>query len=304
MKKIALSLCVYVCATGFGQAQDNPNQILQREFFLKTAKSVKVEIDCPLGHLGVKTSDQGPLAVLDLKNSLRNFEYKVSYRESGGEGELRVGGSGGSSPEKDIESFSDFKKLFGIGEGIGDTNNWRIMLKEAKGLPYDLDLEMGLGDADVELGALEMTDLRFNCGLSEATLALNAPNPRRMNLLKVDNGMGSFNGKLLGNGNFEDMTVSVGMGSATLDLRGYYTDDADIKVDVGMGSIKLMVPNNMDVEVTVNSSPFSSVNLIGLVQESKTRYRSQNMGSGRYKLDFNINVGMGSVDLELVDPTD
>lgn len=300
MKNIALFVCVCGCLSGTGYAQENHEQVLQRDFYIKTASIVNVKIDCPLGELAVKSRDQGPLATLDLKNTLRNFEYKVYYRESGGEGVLNIGGSGDGGGKTDIESFSDFKKLLGMGDSVGDENRWRVALKESPDILYDLDLSIGLGNSDVELGALKMSQLQFNCGLSDASLSIKKPNPVRMELLKVDNGLGSFEGKSLGNANFSEMKVSVGMGSATLDMRGDYTHDAHVKADVGMGSFKLIVPGNLDITVNVNSSPFSSINLIGLVQESKSVYRSQHFGSGDHKLSFDINVGMGSVDLELV----
>jgi len=283
-------------------AQEETKQDLQRDFYVKTASTVNVLIDCPLGELRVNTKQQGPMAVLDLKNSLTNFDYKISYREEGGVGDLNVGGSGEISHSHDIESFSDFKKLLGLGNSISDDNRWVVTLKESGDLLYNLDLNMGLGDADVDLGALKMSQLGFNCGLSDATLSITQPNPVHMELMKVDNGMGSFEGKNLGNANFKELKVSVGMGSATLDLRGEYTRDAHVKADVGMGSFKMIVPKNLDIAVTVNSSPFSSINLMGLVQESKTRYRSPNFGSNDYQLTFDISVGMGSVDLEIVEP--
>ncbi|MCF7839489.1 MAG: cell wall-active antibiotics response protein [Candidatus Marinimicrobia bacterium] len=300
---IALLLTAGVTYGQRGNDDTGEAMALQREFYLKMAKSVKVEIECPLGELDIRSQQQGPLAVLDLKNSLQNFEYRVTYTESNQKGELKVGGSGEGSVGMEFKSISDYKKLFGIGESMERENRWRVMLKEADDLPYDLDFEIGLGDADVELGRMAIEQLKFNCGLSDATLELKAPNPVRMRRLEVDNGMGAFEGVMLGNANFEDMKVSVGMGAATLDLRGKYTGDADIKVDVGMGSITLKVPADMDIRVNVNASPFSSISLEGLNQEGKTTYRSKNYGSGRHTLDFNINVGMGSVEMELVDDT-
>lgn len=303
MKILTLSVIVFCgCLNVVTFAQENTKQVLKRDFYVKTASSVKVEIDCPIGELRVRTKEQGPLAVLDLKNTLANFEYKVSYREAGGVGDLKVGGSGEASTSHEIESFSDFKKLLGLGNSIDNDNRWQVVLKETGDILYSLDLNMGLGDAEIELGAVKMNQLGFDCGLSDATLSINQPNPIQMDFMKVDNGMGSFEGKTLGNANFKVLKVSVGMGSATLDLRGDYTQDAHVKADVGMGSFKIVVPNNLDIAVTVNSSPFSSINLLGLVQESKTSYRSPNFGSGDYSLIFDINVGMGSVDLELVDP--
>ncbi len=289
-----------VFLTGFvlGQTGATPTKQLQREFYIKTAKTIKVEIDCPLGELEIKTKRQGPLAILDLSNSIKDFEYKVSYQELAGLGELKIGGSGGGD-QTNIESFADLKNLLGIGDQRRKNNRWRIMLKEAENLPYDLHFEIGLGDADIQLGALEVDNLDINCGLSEAKLVINAPNPRRMSLLKVENGMGSFSGGMLGNANFENMKVSVGMGTADLDLRGAYSGDANIKVDVGMGSLTLRVPNDVDVIARVNASPFSSVDMIGLVQEAESKYRSKDFGSGRPVLTFHIDVGMGSVDLEM-----
>lgn len=307
MKNVTISMVLMLMAGWVSgqQGQDNAAELmtLQREFYLKTAKSVKVEIECPLGELDVKSQPQGPLAVLDLKNSIQNFEYRVSYTESNQHGELKVGGSGESSVDMDFTSLSDFKKIFGLGDAIERENRWRILLKEDPALIYDLDFEIGLGDADVELGEMAIEKLKFDCGLSEATLDLKAPNSARMQQLEVDNGMGAFEGVMLGNANFEDMKVSVGMGAATLDLRGEYGGDADIKVDVGMGSITLKVPDDMDILVNVNASPFSSISLPELIQHGKTTYRSKNFGSGKHVLDFNINVGMGSVEMKLVDGT-
>ncbi|MFQ6674768.1 MAG: hypothetical protein ACE5LH_00340 [Fidelibacterota bacterium] len=166
------------------------------------------------------------------------------------------------------------------------------------GIPLDMEFDLGLGQTDLDLSGLSVSGLRLECGLSDVTITMDTPNPVRTRTLTIKTGLGDFNARGLGNLKAKAVRVNVGLGSADLDFSGDGIEDMDGKIEVGLGSLDLVLPREANVRLEVSKSFLSSVDVNDLVQEG-SHWVSDRWESGRPTLELDISVGLGSVDVEV-----
>jgi len=165
----------------------------------------------------------------------------------------------------------------------------------------NLFLDFGVGDAEINLTDIAITKLNINCGLSDVELEVNKRNNVACESVSIENGLGDLSVYGLGNLAAKKVDINIGLGSADIDFSGDKIYDSDINVDVGLGSLDMILPDKTNIEIFVDSSFLSSVDIYGL-KKKKSKYWVSPVWDNDYPtISMDINVGMGSVDIVLED---
>lgn len=165
----------------------------------------------------------------------------------------------------------------------------------------DLFLDFGLGDAKIDLTNISITKLNINCGLSDVNIEINERNNVVCQTVSIENGLGNLSVSGLGNLAAKKIDINIGLGSADIDFRGDRIYDADINVDVGLGSLDMILPKKANIKIYVASSFLSSVDIYGLKQKKNKLWVSPNWDSRYPTITMDVNVGIGSVDIVIED---
>lgn len=184
---------------------------------------------------------------------------------------------------------------------IGDMDSPESELYFTTRVPLEIDFSCGLGEANLDLGELQVKDLSLDNGLGETTLDFSTLNRTRMGRLSVDNGLGELTARHLSNARTDRLSFDTGLGSADLDFSGEELRDMRIDINVGLGSVTLRIPRGYRVELEAEESFLSSINTRGMVQLGRGRYRSQDFDSDRPTLRISASVGLGSIDVRWID---
>ncbi len=75
----------------------------------------------------------------------------------------------------------------------------------------------------------------------------------------------------------------------------------DISVDVGLGSLDMILPKNTNVRIEVDASFLSSVDIYGLYQKKEHVWISPDWNKSYPTIEMDINIGMGSADIVIED---
>jgi hypothetical protein len=161
----------------------------------------------------------------------------------------------------------------------------------------DLFLDFGVGDAEIDLTNISITKLNINCGLSDVELEINKRNNVICESVSIENGLGDLSVFGLGNLAAKKIDINIGLGSADINFSGDRIYDTDINVDVGLGSIDMVLPKKANIEIYVDSSFLSSVDIYGLKQKKNKLWVSPNWESNYPTISMDLNVGIGSVDI-------
>ncbi len=181
---------------------------------------------------------------------------------------------------------------FGIPEsGSSVVNDWTLQLGNT---PMNLTVNAGAYEGTLDLSGVPLRNLSISDGASSTNVTFDSLNPQEMDKFRYDTGASSVTLTGLANANFADLTFKGGAGDYTLDFTGGELQrDAAVDITAGVSSVKIIVPEGMNVTVKVNGA-ISDVNTNGTWSHSGETYETS--GSG-FTLTIIVDMGVGSLTL-------
>lgn len=243
-------------------------------------EELRVRVGYGAGTLTLRPADDGELYRFVLRYDEESVEPLAEYRN----GQLRVGAS---KAEGRGMRFADF----------GDrTSRNALDLELGKNVPLELDLAFGAGEADLDLTGLSMRELAVSTGASESVLRIEQPNPERMRLASFKVGVADF--RILGLGNLaaEEVRLTAGLGSVTLGLDGEWPVDGRLVLEMGMGNLVLLAPEELGVRIRAGNHFLASVDLEGMEEHGVVR-RSANWEQADRRVEIELSAALGSIEM-------
>jgi len=272
---IALMLFLLVATADARMESDS------REVDAEGAQQIETSIDFAAGEIYIMPKDMDQAAILNIEYNPRRVDYEVSYRLKGKTGLL------------DLESVHRRNR-----DVDSEDNSWELLLSTR--YPQTLELDVGACDADFELGGIPITDVNLDVGAASGTIRFSEVNPEKLEFFSIDAGAASVEIKDIGNSRFEVMDFDGGAGAFELDFRGdAYEGDAEVTIDVGMGSCDIIIPRGLGVEVETDGDGWlSSIDFhgTGWKEVDDDLWQTKSYEGAEATVTFNISVGMGSVD--------
>ena len=235
--------------------------------------SVDVEVKYGAGALRIGPAATGTLYRMQLRYDEDAFQPVTEYQR----GQLRLGVEGGN-------------RRVQVGR---DNDEGSMELELARGLPMALQLDFGAVRADLDLGGLALTDLELRTGASETQLDVSSPNTAKLGRARLEVGAAEFTARQLGNLNTTDLSVSAGVGKVRLELSGEWRQDATLDVQMGLGSLELVVPEGLGVRL-VRQTFLASLDSEGLVKRGEAYY-SPNWDNARRRVTVDVDAAFGSI---------
>jgi len=154
-------------------------------------------------------------------------------------------------------------------------NEWDLKVTDT---PLDLTVQAGAYEGHLELGGLSLRSLTVKDGASHVEISFLEPNQTEMALLRYETGASDVKLTGLANANFSTLKFSGGAGNYTLDFSGELQRDATVTVDSGLGNLSLIIPENLNTTVTVESAAVNISSGSGWTQNGQ-KYTQKGSGS-------------------------
>jgi len=188
-------------------------------------------------------------------------------------------------------------RVFGNGEAPSD-KFWKVYLTE--NTPYTLDLDYGLGNANIDLSGLSVKKLRINTASADVNINYNSGIENKINMdtffVKVD--MGTLNARHLNLARSKVVVADVGFGNMYLDFGTKPVINNRVIGSVGAGNLVIQLPDaEVPVVVTINESWLCSIKL----SNSLKRIAPNKYANAAYQenskdaLVFDLDVSMGKI---------
>ncbi len=176
---------------------------------------------------------------------------------------------------------------------------WKIYLTDNK--PYSLNLDYGLGNANIDLSGLSVSHLKINTGSADVNVSYSSGMENRVDMdtfyVKVD--LGSLNIRQLNLSRTHVMIADVGFGNVLMDFSDKPLVSNKVKGSVGAGNMIILMPSDdVPVLVKISDSWLCSVNLckslkkIGDDTYANEAYSARNSQNA---LSFDLDVSMGKI---------
>lgn len=267
---------------------------------LGRVERLHVGVEHAAGRITVGRADPGYLYRKRLRFDASRFEPASEWSREDGQGRLRLGldGRGGEGrwlgwDGLDIDLNLDVLRDLDEASGV-------LELGLSRSVPIDLELQVGAAEADLRLGGIPLTSVRLETGASETRLSFDRSNPERMERLAIRAGVASLRATGLGNARFREMTVQGGAGDIRLDFTGEWRRDARASVDVGLGSLRLVFPEELGVRIRT-SSFLSSFDAPAGFRRTDSGYESGNWSSAEHRVRLDVSAALGSVRVAVRD---
>lgn len=144
-----------------------------------------------------------------------------------------------------------------------DTNwsNWQdlrgrtpsLNLTIGKGKAFELTIESGASQADIDLGGLPITRFSGRQGAGKYTIDFSAPNPEVMSKLELASGAVGMTARNLANANFDELRLEGGAASSKVDFGGSLRRDGKVRITTGVSSVEVTVPTSTPARISTES---------------------------------------------------
>jgi len=279
---------------GKGRLDDDKDVIIRDHFhyFIKEVDRLEVEIDFKMGQFDLLPNKENPTD-FDGFSEYNPIQFKspnIHYNVIGKSGQLDIRTNLRDHSEENNFTFPWDKEQF------YNKSEFKLPLS----LPTEIELDFGMGDANLNLSGIQINSLNIECGMGSVELEINNLNKIQCEIVDIETGMGEFTGRGLSHLNAEIVNIEVGMGAAELDFSDPISRDMEIELEVGLGSIELILPNNVNISAKVHDHFLSSIELESLVKK-RNKYVSEDWKSSQPTVSLDMSVGLGSIELDIAD---
>ncbi|NOS91068.1 MAG: hypothetical protein HOP30_04040 [Cyclobacteriaceae bacterium] len=175
---------------------------------------------------------------------------------------------------------------------------WKVYLTEET--PYALNLDYGLGNANIDLSGLSIEKLKIITGNADVNVSYSSgiENKTTMDTFYIKVDMGTVNAKQINLARSKVVLADVGFGNMFLDFSNKPTQGNHIIGSVGAGNLIIQLPDEtVPVMVHISDSWLCSINLskslkkIGDNKYANAAYSKNAKGA----LTFDLDVSMGKI---------
>ncbi|MFZ4620364.1 MAG: LiaF domain-containing protein [Bacteroidota bacterium] len=272
-------------------------QSLHREVKRTDEKEVRVKIESSFGSVNIAKGSKDRIVAVSYKKKEKSDDAKLDlrYYVNRGIGDLKLE----MHPEGTESGADNGESGIHINANINfKTDEWYIEL--AEGLPLSIDADLGAGKSDFDLSGLTINDLSISTGASSSRLSFDEKNTGEIKTLRIESGVSKFVANNLNNANFNKLEFDGGVGSYILDFGGELKRNVKVDINVGLGSLNVIVPKNIGLRIKYEDSWLSNFSLDDeeFIRKRKGIYESQNYAEAEGKMDVYIESGLGSVRIK------
>jgi hypothetical protein len=184
-------------------------------------------------------------------------------------------------------------------EEKGNTEKlWKLYLADTK--PYSLDLDYGLGNANVDLSGLAISRLKINTGSANVNVSYEGriENKVVMDTFYVKVDLGNLHVNQINFSRSRHVVAEVSFGNMLLDFSDTPMVLPAVHGSVGAGNMVILLPDEtVPVKVTINDSWLCSMKLSrGLKKTGEYTYTNAAYSKNpKNALTFDLDVSMGKI---------
>jgi hypothetical protein len=264
------------------EAGANDTKTINRVIKWEGEKHVTVIIDIGAASIDLRRGASGDILNARVEYNPEEVRTDISYDRKGDRGEVYL-----VSERRD--------KGLDLDE---EDNHWDLEIGDQ--IPISFEVDVGACDGEFDFTGLRVDGLDMDVGASSIGVDFRKPNSERISKIRIEAGASKLEMSGLGNANFEKLGFDGGVGDFSLDFSGDFDHRAQVSVDVGLGSLKILVPHDAGVQIRSSSSCLSSLSIDqhDFEEVEDDLYESDNFGKAAKELLFDIDLGLGSVEVE------
>jgi len=271
---------------------------IHKEIKRQNEREIKAKIESAFGKVYVMKGEPDKILVADIKfDSEKKSSADIRYSVDGSIGRLSI-----DMGDRDYSYEQDKKGRAKRGININfEEGKWYLGFTDA--IPISFDVELGAGKGEFDMSGLMVKGFKLSTGASKVTVTFNQPNRMVMDNMSIETGLGQFVGQKLGNANFRKFKFEGGVGSYTLDFSGELRRETSVDIELGLGSVTIMLPKNIGARINYDEHWFSSHSFDNFTERQDGEYYSYNYNDADGRINIRVSSGLGHVKVRWVNET-
>jgi hypothetical protein len=244
--------------------------------------SLDADVRLDIGSVEISGETGTKLYAIDLEYDKAGYQPEINYDQSGtraGRLSLRLESSRKMRSQR-------------------HTNRLRLNLTNS--MPLRLQVNNGVGESRFSLTGLRLTHLDLEAGVGGAKISSYEPNLAVCDEIRLRNGVGALDAVGLGNLNFRRLDFEGGVGGANLDFSGAWKQDAEVRIQVGLGGVTARIPRGIGVRVSAEKHFLSGLQLDGFRREGGEDYYSENYDRAKVHITVVVQTGIGGFKISWI----
>ncbi len=261
----------------------------------EACKTVQLNLKAKTGNCIIRPGQTSEILNFYSNQELEQYAHSFSneVRNAVCYVKLALENEGGTRVSKKISY-----QVLGREESGSSEKLWKLYLTDTK--PYSLDLDYGLGNANVDLSGLAVSRLKINTGSANVNVSYDAGIENKVTMdtffVKVD--LGNLNVRQVNLSRSKFIVAEVSFGNMLLDFSEPPTVMPVIRGSVGAGNMVIVLPDDtVPVKVTINDSWLCSMKLSrSLRKTGEYTYTNAAYSKDPHNaMTFDLDVSMGKI---------
>ncbi len=288
---IGYLLLAFVVTTTIAVVAYSGSEPAHKEIGRTTERELNVVLTSGWGKVMIRRGESEKIMTVDADpGTAADSRLDVSYNIRS-----RIGYLDMTLGEQPADDGEEKKGVFVVNNF--ESANWFLRFSDA--LPISFDIELGVGKGEFILSGLQVKDFNLTTGASDVFLGFDRPNTTVVDNINIESGLSKFIGQGLGNANFKRFRFQGGVGTATLDFSGGIHNEVDVDVEVGLGSVKVIVPEDVGAQIIYNETWVSRIYCDEDFRKTgENLYVTDNYTTAEGRMNVRVESGLGSVTIE------
>ena len=206
-------------------------------------------------------------------------------------------------------------KLNERGNNNNDNTEWEMQYSEESlyspsvyyvflnnSIPTKLDVRVRVASSKIDLSGLMLKDVSFETGAAEAVVICNERNPIELKTFRITTGLGKLHAYNIGNTNFKNLYFQGGVGTYYFDLNGALRNESNMNVDIGLGTVSLVVPQEIGTTVFFKKGFLNSFDFDDFYEVSEGMFINSNYEETQKRFTIKIESGLSKIKLQQATP--
>jgi len=267
---------VWLAGSALADRPERASEVVPAE----DCEELEIQIDFTAGTIDLAPADMDELAKLEIYYTPRYVRYDIDRSRRGDRCRLQL--------------ESDYHRNRWDDDA---ENEWTVQLSQK----YRTSLEMDIGacEARMDLGGIPLVYLVLDVGAADMEIEFSERNPTELEELSVDCGASSLEIYGLANARARAMEFDVGAGSCEIDLRGEIEGELEIDINVGVGSMDVILSRDVALMVEGDDNWLSSLDFRGfdLYETRDGVWKTDDFEDADNRVVITADVAMGSVTI-------
>lgn len=177
-------------------------------------------------------------------------------------------------------------------------NYWDVKVTDK--VPLEVEIRADASEVKLNTGHMQIKSIDAELNASSAKMYFDEQSKINADKFKLNSDASSVDIYGAGNLSFDAMDIDADASKVAFDLRGFSKKNGKVRIDANASSVKLRLPEDVDIRIVIDRYEISSVNINNdrILSRSEKEYISQDYGNASRSIEIFADLNVTSLTID------